>query len=68
MFQGQKLSVYDVSKDAMSAIVEKGGKSYDSPADVASSGADCIVTMLPNNKIVLDVYFGDNGILSKVKN
>ena len=55
------------SKDkSLHISVSAGAQSASSPAEVAAR-ASSIVTMLPNNSIVTDVYQGDTGILSTVR-
>ncbi len=57
--------VFDVDNSAVSALASKGAASASSPADVAAQ-SDHVVTMLPNNDIVRDVYTGKDGVLSAV--
>jgi len=53
--KGHSVMAYDVSAEAVSAIVAKGGIEAQSPGQVAA-GASRVVTMLPNNAIVEKVY------------
>jgi 3-hydroxyisobutyrate dehydrogenase len=46
----------------MELLKEIGAKVSQSPKDVAAQ-ADYVITMLPNNECVLEVYQGENGIL-----
>ncbi|EGG13797.1 3-hydroxyisobutyrate dehydrogenase [Cavenderia fasciculata] len=64
--KGHKLVVYDISKDNVQKLTEKGATSAPTPADVAKQ-ADIIVTMLPASAHVRSVYLGEKGILSTVK-
>jgi 3-hydroxyisobutyrate dehydrogenase-like beta-hydroxyacid dehydrogenase len=54
--------VYDVHQEAMESLKELGATVSQSPEDVAAQ-VDYIITMLPNNACVLEVYQGENGIL-----
>ena len=63
---GHRLIVYDVYPEAMTALADGGALIAQSPADLAQR-CDRILTMLPTSGHVLQVYTGDNGILSKVK-
>jgi 4-hydroxybutyrate dehydrogenase/sulfolactaldehyde 3-reductase len=56
------LVVYDAHQEAMELLKEHGATVSQSPKDVATQ-ADYIITMLPNNACVLEVYQGENGIL-----
>jgi len=61
--KGHQVLAYDVTPAAVSSIVTQGGKAAENPAQVAA-GASRVVTMLPNNAIVENVY---NEIFSSVK-
>eukprot|EP01132_Coremiostelium_polycephalum_P002556 gene2556-3165_t len=63
---GHKVVVYDVSKENMNKLAQKGAEIASSPAELAKK-ADVIVTMLPASAHVLDVYCGENGIFKSVK-
>jgi 3-hydroxyisobutyrate dehydrogenase-like beta-hydroxyacid dehydrogenase len=56
------LVVYDVQQEAVDSLRELGATVSQSPQDVAAQ-VDCVITMLPNNACMLDVYKGENGIL-----
>lgn len=58
---GHSLKVYDISKDAVDALVNQGATSATSPM-AAAEGSDFIVTMLPNGALVRNTVFGENGI------
>ena len=58
--------MYDVDSSATEVLASKGATVASSPGDVASK-SDEVVTMLPNNDIVRDVYAGEGGILGGVK-
>ncbi|EFN83706.1 3-hydroxyisobutyrate dehydrogenase, mitochondrial, partial [Harpegnathos saltator] len=64
--KGYKLSVYDVNKSAITGLVEKGASDASSAAEV-SKEVEVIVSMLPSNQHVLDVYTGEHGVLSAAK-
>lgn len=66
LHKGYELSVYDVNKSAVTALVEAGAKSADSAAET-SKDAQVVISMLPSNQHVLDVYTGENGIFSTAK-
>ena len=66
LFQGHSIVVYDVDTSAAKVLASKGATVASSPQDVAAQ-SDEIVTMLPNNDIVRDVYAGKDGILGSVK-
>merc|ERR1711892_278908 len=61
--KGHSVVLYDVVPEAVDALTAKGAKGATSPAEVAAE-SDLIVTMLPNNAIVSNVY---EGIFSSVK-
>ena len=64
--KGHRLIVYDVYPEAMTALADKGAIIARSPADLAAK-CDRIVTMLPTSAHVIQVYSGENGVLSQVK-
>lgn len=59
--KGQSVVVYDVVSDEVKAMAAKGAEVAGSPGEVAAL-SDRIVTMLPNNAIVQNVYEGADGI------
>jgi 3-hydroxyisobutyrate dehydrogenase-like beta-hydroxyacid dehydrogenase len=61
LFKGHSLVVYDTMPQAIEAAVSNGAVAGKTPADVASR-VDCVVTMLPNNDIVTNVYTGEDGV------
>ncbi|NP_957454.1 3-hydroxyisobutyrate dehydrogenase b [Danio rerio] len=63
---GYPVIATDVFPESCKELQELGAQILDSPADVADK-ADRIITMLPSNPNVVDVYTGPNGILKKVK-
>ncbi|MDT8903305.1 3-hydroxyisobutyrate dehydrogenase [Anaeroselena agilis] len=63
MKAGYELFVFDVSKEAVTAMEQQGAKPCASPQDLARQ-TDVVVTMLPNAKIVEATVTGDTGLLS----
>jgi len=53
--KGHPVLAYDVTAEAVSGIVGKGAQGASGPAEVAA-GSERVVTMLPNNAIVENVY------------
>ncbi|XP_014488300.1 PREDICTED: 3-hydroxyisobutyrate dehydrogenase, mitochondrial [Dinoponera quadriceps] len=64
--KGYKLTVYDVNKSAVASLVEAGATGAPSAAEM-SKEVEAIVSMLPSNQHVLDVYNGEHGVLSAAK-
>ena len=62
---GHEVTVFDLSKDAVAALVSEGAKTAGT-ADEAASGAECVITMLPAGQHVEAVYLGDDGLLAKL--
>lgn len=62
---GHEVTVFDLSKDAVAALVSEGAKTADS-AHEAANGAECVITMLPAGQHVEAVYLGDDGLLAKL--
>ncbi|MBB5321405.1 3-hydroxyisobutyrate dehydrogenase [Marinobacter oulmenensis] len=60
---GHDVTVFDLSKDAVSALVSDGAATADTAHD-AANGAECVITMLPAGQHVETVYLGENGLLS----
>lgn len=56
------LYVFDISKDAINNMVEKGAIPSESPSAIANK-CDIILTCLPNSSIVEQVVFGKDGII-----
>jgi 3-hydroxyisobutyrate dehydrogenase len=58
---GFDVTVYDLRPEAVSIFVERnGGSAAESVAD-AARGADAVITMLPDDKVVRKVILGDGG-------
>ena len=62
---GHDVTVFDLSKDAVQALVSEGAKTADT-AHEAAQGAECVITMLPAGQHVEAVYLGDDGLLAKL--
>lgn len=60
--QGYDLTVYDVNKSAVTNLVEAGAGCASSAAEI-SREVEVVISMLPSNQHVLDVYTGENGVL-----
>ncbi|XP_077259530.1 putative 3-hydroxyisobutyrate dehydrogenase, mitochondrial isoform X6 [Temnothorax americanus] len=65
--KGYKLTVYDVNKSAVTNLVETGASCASDPAEM-SKEVEVVISMLPSNEHVLDVYTGKNGVFSTAKN
>ena len=62
---GHDVTVFDLSKDAVQALVSEGAKTADT-AQEAAQGAECVITMLPAGQHVEAVYLGEDGLLAKL--
>ncbi|GBO89511.1 MULTISPECIES: 3-hydroxyisobutyrate dehydrogenase [Marinobacter] len=62
---GHEVTVFDLSKNAVAALVSEGAKTADT-AHEAANGAECVITMLPAGQHVEAVYLGDDGLLAKL--
>lgn len=60
-FQGFELTVYDTNKSAVTNLMEAGANGVSNAAEM-SREVDVIISMLPSNQHVLDVYTGKNGV------
>ncbi len=60
---GHDVTVFDLSKPAVQALVAEGARTADS-GKAAAEGAECVITMLPAGKHVEAVYLGDDGLLA----
>ncbi len=56
---GYEVQGFDLSDAARQALAAAGGRAFDT-ASAAMSGADIVITMLPNGKIVQDALFNDD--------
>lgn len=67
LLQGDhKITVYNRSPKPMKAL-EKEGAMVPSSVDDAVADADLVISMLANPEAVTQVFFGKNGVLSKMK-
>ncbi|XP_069687591.1 3-hydroxyisobutyrate dehydrogenase, mitochondrial isoform X2 [Periplaneta americana] len=64
--KGHKLVVYDTHHTSMSSLKEFGASLSKSPQELTTQ-VECVITMLPNNASVMEVYEGENGILKSVQ-
>lgn len=62
---GHSLQVFDVSQSAVETLAKAGAKGCDTPAE-AASGAEFLITMLPNGDLVQEVLFGENGAINRL--
>lgn len=63
---GHSLQVFDLSTASVAHLVEAGAKAVASPAELAKSGVELIITMLPAAQHVKAVYLGEDGLLAHV--
>ena len=63
---GFELQVMDLNKDAVAAVVARGATEANSPAELAAA-SDIIMLCLTTSDIVEKVVYGDNGILTGIK-
>ena len=63
---GHALTVFDLVPEALQRLGAAGAKTVASPAELARSGVELIITMLPAAKHVKAVYLGDDGLLAHV--
>lgn len=63
---GHDVVGFDLSEEAVADLCALGATGAVSAAD-AVSGADVVITMLPNGAIVKAIYAGDDGILANAK-
>ncbi|SKA27719.1 sulfolactaldehyde 3-reductase [Consotaella salsifontis] len=62
---GHQLRVFDLSTNAVSALVDAGAAPASSPADCARD-VEAVITMLPNGSIVRKALLGDDGGLTSL--
>jgi 2-hydroxy-3-oxopropionate reductase len=63
---GYPLTVCDINKEAVEALVRSGASAAATPLDAAAE-SDIIITMLPASHHVKEVILGDNGIIHGAK-
>jgi 3-hydroxyisobutyrate dehydrogenase len=59
---GYEVNAYDINPEAVEAVIKDGAKGFHSVKD-ALEGADVVITMVTQGKIVRELYLGNNGIL-----
>jgi len=64
---GHSLTVFDLSPASLARLVEAGASAATSPAAIAQSDVELIISMLPAAAQVKSVYLGDNGLLAQVQ-
>ncbi|MGE6191001.1 MAG: 3-hydroxyisobutyrate dehydrogenase [Gammaproteobacteria bacterium HGW-Gammaproteobacteria-9] len=64
---GHRLSVFDLSAAAVAGLVEAGATAVASPAALAQTDVEVIITMLPAAPHVKGVYLGADGLLANVR-
>ena len=60
---GHQVTVFDLSADAVQALVAEGASTA-ATVHEAASAAECVITMLPAGQHVEAVYLGDEGLLA----
>lgn len=63
---GHQVHVFDLSADAMNALVEQGATAHQDAGDCAAL-AEVVVTMLPAGKHVEACYLSENGIINSMQ-
>jgi 3-hydroxyisobutyrate dehydrogenase len=63
---GHQVVGYDVVAAALEAAVRAGVRAASSAAH-AATGAECVITMLPEGRHVRDAYLGDQGIIVRAE-
>jgi len=61
---GHEVTVFDLSADAVSSLVDAGAASASSAGD-AAAGVEIVVSMLPAGRQVDAVYGGDDGVIAR---
>jgi len=64
---GHRLTVFDLSEAALAGLAEAGATPAASPAAVAGTDAELVITMLPASAHVKGVYLGKDGLLAHVR-
>ncbi len=62
---GHKVTVFDLSKEAVQTLVSEGAQTAET-AHEAAKGAECVMTMLPAGQHVETVYLGEDGLLASL--
>ena len=61
---GHRLTGFDIARAGLDAAVAAGATAAASAAD-AASGAEVVITMLPEGRQVREVYLGEDGIVAR---
>lgn len=64
--KGFQVVAFDVADSAVAAAVAAGAAAATGASEAASQ-ADAVLTMLPNGKLVREVYLGEEGVIAAVK-
>lgn len=64
---GHRLTVFDLSEAAVAGLAEASATPAASPAAVARTDAELVITMLPASAHVKGVYLGEDGLLAHVR-
>lgn len=64
---GHRLTVFDLSEAAVAGLAEAGATPAASPAAVARTNAELVITMLPASAHVKGVYLGEDGLLAHIR-
>ncbi|WP_349571329.1 3-hydroxyisobutyrate dehydrogenase [Azotobacter salinestris] len=64
---GHRLTVFDLSAAAVAGLVEAGATAAASPAALARTDVELIVSMLPASAHVKSVYLGEDGLIAQVR-
>ena len=62
---GYEMHGCDPNPDAVSRIVDAGGRAADTPADLAAK-AEIIFSMVPNDAVLAEIVSGSNGIAGSI--
>ncbi|GAB3481977.1 3-hydroxyisobutyrate dehydrogenase [Azotobacter salinestris] len=64
---GHRLDVFDLSAAAVAGLLEAGATAAASPAALARTDVELIVSMLPASAQVKGVYLGEDGLIARVR-
>ncbi len=63
---GHAVTVFDINEAAYSQLMDAGVALANSALE-AAVGVDVVITMLPNDKIVEDMYLGEHGLIAHLE-
>ena len=66
MKAGQKIKVFDISKNKLQIASERNLNVIDNFDDLITGDVETVITMLPEGKHSKEVYLSENGIIKKV--